>query len=161
MEQSKMGRTAGSNEIIGNTHNHERSNNRAAIAAMMVMIFITAPPALATAHDKPLRLAQKTERSKGETAIDFNIPAQSLTSALSDFAATTGLQVSYNADLAAGLNSLGVVGAHTSCCPEQGSGFDLPIQARSRSIAARRRRLRPLPHRRATGRPPTEPAPRR
>jgi iron complex outermembrane receptor protein len=114
MVHDKLGRTTGSHGIIEDIHDHEQFSNRAAVAAMMVMILITAAPAFTAAHDdKPLRLAQKTEGSKGATAIDFNIPAQSLTSALNDFAATTGLQVSYNADLAAGLSSPGVVGTHT------------------------------------------------
>lgn len=56
---------------------------------------------------------QVAQTSADQTAREFNIPAQSLTSALNQFAATTGLQVSYQADLAAGRTSSSVSGTHT------------------------------------------------
>lgn len=45
--------------------------------------------------------------------VEFDIAPQALTGALNEFAAKTGLQVSYPADLAAGLSSPGLSGTHT------------------------------------------------
>lgn len=94
----------------------ERKNHREAFtragrsAAIMLLInFSTLGWALA---EVPGRVAQDAQPSQKAASIEFHIPAQSLTSALNHFAAKTGLQVSYHADLAAGLTSAGVSGVY-------------------------------------------------
>ncbi|MBA2484666.1 MAG: secretin and TonB N-terminal domain-containing protein [Nitrospira sp.] len=67
---------------------------------------------LAAYADVPLRLAQATDASSNAPA-EFNVSPQSLTGALNEFAVATGLQVSYPANLAAGLTSPGISGIHT------------------------------------------------
>lgn len=52
-------------------------------------------------------------RAHAAEPLTFNIPSQSLTSALNAFAKVTGLQVSFAAELAAGLTSPGVSGLMT------------------------------------------------
>jgi len=51
--------------------------------------------------------------ASGIAPIEFNIPAQPLTSALNTFAETSGLQVSYPSEMASGLTSSSLVGAYT------------------------------------------------
>jgi iron complex outermembrane receptor protein len=61
----------------------------------------------------PRSPAQPSQRSIGTDAIRFDISPQPLASALNEFAAATGLQVSYRAELAEGLSSPGVSGTAT------------------------------------------------
>lgn len=110
MEHDKIRKATGSYRITVGNHYGEAHRNATRAAAMVFMILMTTMPAYG---DGPIRLAQGTAASQRVTAIEFNIPAQSLTSALNDFAAKTGFQVSYNADLATGLSSPGVVGINT------------------------------------------------
>ncbi len=61
----------------------------------------------------PSSPAQSTPSGTSDPApIEFNIPAQSLTSALNQFAKTSGLQVSYPAELTKGLSSSPVTGSY-------------------------------------------------
>lgn len=85
---------------------------RKTMAAGCLVSFMTIPylQPLSHASTEP---AQVSQTSTKQTAMEFNIPEQSLTSALNQFAATTGLQVSYQADLAAGLTSSAVSGSRT------------------------------------------------
>jgi len=52
-------------------------------------------------------------QSGGGQPMAFDIPAQPLTSALHSFAETSGLQVSFPSDMAAGVSSPGLSGTHT------------------------------------------------
>lgn len=73
----------------------------------------TAPAAMALALTigQSAAAAQPAASGQGERApVTFDIAAQPLTSALHAFAETTGLQVSYPAELAAGVSSPGVAG---------------------------------------------------
>jgi iron complex outermembrane receptor protein len=58
-------------------------------------------------------VVQALDLSTDTPAVQFSIAPQSLTDALHEFAATTGLQVSYEAPLASGLTSPGVSGSRT------------------------------------------------
>ncbi len=73
------------------------------LAAVLVVLLT----ALTHSHNA---WAQVTSETHGGSPISFNIPAQSLTSALNAFAETSGLQVSYPAEMANGLSSSAVTG---------------------------------------------------
>lgn len=62
-----------------------------------------------------LSVSAQPASSGGEknTPIEFNIPAQPLTSALHAFAETAGLQVSFPAEMATGATSSGLTGSYT------------------------------------------------
>ncbi|MCC2644204.1 MAG: putative Ferric iron uptake protein [Nitrospira sp.] len=85
---------------------------RKTMAAGCLVSFMTIPYLQPPSHAST-EAAQVSQTSTNQTAIEFNIPEQSLTSALNQFAVTTGLQVSYQADLAAGLTSSAVSGSRT------------------------------------------------
>ncbi|BCA56571.1 Ferrichrome-iron receptor [Nitrospira sp. KM1] len=79
----------------------------------MVCVFMVGGMVDIAAASSPVLLAQDQQFSRSKTPMEFDIASQPLTSSLSKFAAVTGLQVSYNAELASNLQSPGVVGRLT------------------------------------------------
>ncbi len=75
-----------------------------AILCAILATFLTQSPA--TADSPP-------SDTRGPQPIEFNIPAQPLTSALNTFAEISGRQVSYPAELAKGRSSSPVIGMHS------------------------------------------------
>lgn len=63
--------------------------------------------------EPPQSAAQPSQRATGTDAIRFDIAAQPLASALNEFAAATGLQMSYRADLAEDVTTPGLTGMYT------------------------------------------------
>lgn len=81
---------------------HRRSSKQLVINALLF--------GLASASSLPLAVQAETVQ---ERSIAFHIPGQKLTSALTDFAEQSGIQLIYNADIAAAHNSQGVSGNYT------------------------------------------------
>ncbi|MCC2643280.1 MAG: hypothetical protein K0S45_3693, partial [Nitrospira sp.] len=88
-----------------------RARRKTAIG--LIVLCMNVSSYLTTHADMPMLVVQALDLSTDTPAVQFSIAPQSLTDALHDFAATTGLQVSYEAPLASGLTSPGVSGSRT------------------------------------------------
>jgi iron complex outermembrane receptor protein len=86
---------------------------RKKIAVGCLLSILNIVPALDIDSFASLEQLEVAHGSADQAAREFDIPAQPLTNALNQFAATTGLQVSYQADLAVGLTSASVSGTRT------------------------------------------------
>lgn len=88
---------------------HGRLRLRIAVAlGLLLSCLIGSMPDAALAQDQPSAGIQHLLEEKA-----YDIPPQPLGSALNEFAETSGLQVSFPSDLAAGRNTVGIVGRYT------------------------------------------------
>ncbi|MEK6763094.1 MAG: TonB-dependent receptor [Nitrospirota bacterium] len=90
--------------LISSTHRVRRCVWKAPVLALITVLIGVLP---VSAQPTP------SEKSGANQSMAFAIPAQPLTSALHAFAETSGLQVSFPSELAAGVSSLGLNGSYT------------------------------------------------
>ena len=90
--------------LISSTHRVRRCLWKVPVLALITILIGVMP---VSAQPTP------SEKSGAEQSMAFAIPAQPLTSALHAFAETSGLQVSFPSELAAGVSSPGLNGSHT------------------------------------------------
>lgn len=91
--------------LISSTHRVRRCLRKAPVLALITILIGVLP---VSAQPTP------SEKSGAEQSMAFAIPAQPLTSALHAFAETSGLQVSFPSELAAGVSSPGLNGSYTA-----------------------------------------------